>query len=453
MKDITVASLQNSKLVVTPATWSDQINYLKKTPTGLLNMVGWYGSTHAMAQWRNDRDFLSIFEDNNTVGFDPQIDDWDPSYVAIEAEVMALVSVVVIRIENNELLNGSLGSIAEIGLALTSAALRGQVVIVSIEDNLLTTLNEPGAIAQYMMLELSLERLEKDDVLGRYLKVHRGNNLAELANMSIEIVQQQMDVGQPQINFANFLSKKERRKQNYPLRVLLGGSGGPYADVYDEMFNRKKKYLTSKYVKAGQVAKIVSEGAIAEAWKIPYGSIDKIGVALATRTLLSIEMEFKQEADLLLLPIMAEAASKAAASEIGFLLLNALTTGQDIKVFMEPFDPVDYIRYQFKDVELKSVATPKQIRVALREAGIADEILATAVLEEVRETFNLFKALKQGDLPHYNVVRNSLVGQTEAFQYAENVRRVRALVRAHLKRLHTDERFQEFFSFSDKIEA
>jgi hypothetical protein len=303
-----------------------------------------------------------------------------------------------------------------------------------------------------MMLELSLERLETDNVLGRYLQVHRGNNLAELANLAIEAANRQMDDGQSQIDFDDFLSKKERRKQNYPLRVLLGGSGGPYAEVYDETFSRKKKYLTSKYVKAGQVVKIVSEGAIAEAWKIPYGSIDKIGVALATRTLLAIEMEFKQEADLLLLPIMAEAASKAAASEIGFLLLNALVTGQDIKVFMEPFDPVDYIRYQFRDVELETVDTPKQIRMALREAGIADTILATAIREEVRQVFDLFKSLKQGILLDYKMVQNSLLGQTEAFQYADNVQRVRDLVKAHLKRLHTDERFLDFFSYAEKIE-
>ncbi|MEM7343454.1 MAG: hypothetical protein AAF485_04370, partial [Chloroflexota bacterium] len=110
----------NSNLVITPALWRDQASRLEKTPTGLLNLVGWYGSTHASAMWRKDATFLKVFNENNVIGFDPQIDDWDPSFAAIEAEVLATASVIVLRLENNELMNGSLGSIAEIGMALVS---------------------------------------------------------------------------------------------------------------------------------------------------------------------------------------------------------------------------------------------------------------------------------------------------------------------------------------------
>jgi hypothetical protein len=158
--------------VITPATWRRQASKLDRTSTDLLNVVGWYGSTHAAAMWRKDYEFLQVFKQSGIVGFDPQVDDWDPGYASTEAAVLAKASVVVIRLENNELLNGSLGSIAEIGIALASAALRGQIVIVSIEDNLVTTLDEPGAIAQYMMLELSLEQLDQIPELTRFLQIH-----------------------------------------------------------------------------------------------------------------------------------------------------------------------------------------------------------------------------------------------------------------------------------------
>jgi hypothetical protein len=155
--------------------------------------------------WRKDYDFLRVFKSSEIVGFDPQVDEWEPTYANIEAAVLAKASVVVIRIENNELLNGSLGSIAEIGMALASAALRGQIVIVSIEDDLVTTLNEPGAIAQYMMLELSLEHLDRIADLTRFLRVHRGNDLRELAQISCRAVEEQKQGCIERVDYAEFL--------------------------------------------------------------------------------------------------------------------------------------------------------------------------------------------------------------------------------------------------------
>ena len=143
---------KETDLVITPVTWPQRPDTLQRTSTGLLNVVGWFGSTHGAAMWRKTNEFLTIFQEKQIPGFDPQLEGfWDPSFAETEAQVMATASVIIIRLENNELLNGSLGSIAETGLALTSAALRGQKVIVSIEDNLLVTLNEPGAIAMYMV--------------------------------------------------------------------------------------------------------------------------------------------------------------------------------------------------------------------------------------------------------------------------------------------------------------
>ena len=201
--------------VITPATWSDQAASLGRTATRLFDLVGWYGSVHGAAEWRKDRGFLAIFREHSVVGFDPQIDDWDPSYARIEAEILATASVIIIRLENNELLNGSLGSIAEIGMALTSAALRGQVVIISIEDGLLTSLNESGAIAQYMMLEMSLNDLEQNDQLSGLLKIHRGDDLEELATISCRAAQQQRQACQHSLDFQEFLAKESAAKTEF----------------------------------------------------------------------------------------------------------------------------------------------------------------------------------------------------------------------------------------------
>lgn len=235
-------------IVVTPATWRERVKQLKKTSIGLLNVVGWYGSTHQQAMWRKAPEFLDVFREEQVIGFDPQIDDWTPSFIEIEAEVLAKAAVLIIRLENNELLNGSLGSIAEIGMALASAALRGQIVIVSIEDTILTSLAESGAIAQY-----------------------------------------------------------------------------------------------------------------------------------------------------------------------------------------------------------EDLANEKLIRQALQQAGVPDRNLAVATQEEVFQAFQLVQAMAHSERPSFRQVEKSLLGETQTFQNADNIRRVRALVQGHLERLHGDERFLDFFYYSKQI--
>ena len=440
---------EKAEVVITPATWKQRVDTLEKTPTNLRNLVGWFGSTHALAMWRKAYEFLDVFRGMDVTGFDPQIDGWEEFYIAIEAEAMATASVIIIRLENNELLNGSLGSIAEIGMALTSAALRGQVVIVSIEENLLNTLNGPGAIAQYLMAEMSLETLERTPNLAQYLRIHRGDDLQELAILACTTAQKQMETPQMGVNYDEFLARKRRRRQNYPFRVLLGGSGGPYSEEYEEVFRNKKQVLLTGFRPEDQI-KILSEGAIAEAWKIPYSSIDNVGVTLTTRT---IETEFKHEADVLMLPIIAEGASKAAATEIGWLLLNSLNTGQSIRIIMESFDPVDYMRHKLQTVNIDNCADEKCMRVALRQAGVSAVILATAVQREIFETFEIFTELMHSDNhnPTIKQLKKSLLGRTDVFQQADNIRRVRALVQAHLEELVSDERFPHFFSYSNQI--
>lgn len=443
--------MTNNDLILTPATWPGQKDNLSRTPTDLLNLVGWYGSTHSAAMWRKATEFLAVFQAEGVPGFDPQIDSWDPSFAAVEAEVMATASVIIIRLENNELLNGSLGSIAETGLALTSAALRGQAVIISIEDSMLTSLNDPGAIAQYMILEMFVQEIETNPALGGLFQLHRGDNLADLAQLACEAAQQQINSPLAGWNYPNFLAKKDRRQQNYPRRVLLGGSSGPYAEAHRATFEQKKKHLAAPYTGEGYALKILSEGAIAEAWHIPYNNTDPLSTGLGMRTLLSIESEYKKEADQLILPIMAEAASKAAATEIGFLLLYGLTTGQEINIYLEPFDPIDYLRHTLAEVSFEADADEKTLRRALRHAGVSDAVLATATQAEVIETANLIGALHRAETPTFKQVKQSLLGQTEAFHAADNIRRVRALVQAHLEKLHGDPRYPNFFTYATQI--
>jgi hypothetical protein len=109
--------------------------------------------------------------------------------------------------------------------------------------------------------------------------------------MACATARQQKESGLPGLNFDDFLAKKARRKQNYPLRVLLGGSGGPYSKAHQDSFYHKKKHLITPYTGEGYAVKILSEGAVAEAWNIPYGSTDPLAAGLATRTLLAIELE------------------------------------------------------------------------------------------------------------------------------------------------------------------
>ncbi|MDX1522157.1 MAG: hypothetical protein R3264_11055 [Anaerolineae bacterium] len=440
-------------VVVTPATWPQKVETLSQTPSGLFNAVGWFGSTHASAMWRKAPEFLAVFKDRGVFGFDPQIDDWDPSFATVEAEVLASAAVIIIRLENHELHNGSLGSIAETGLALTSAALRGQIIVVSIEDDLLSSLDDPGAIAQLIMLEMFLEEVEQNDILSHFCQVHRGNDLHSLAHLACDLAQHQKKSPVAGLGFDDYLAKKNKRQQNFPLRVLLGGSGGTYAKVYQPRFEQKKQRLLAPYQAQPEfVVKDLSAGAIADAWNIPYDSRDEShGVALAMRTLLAIELERKQDADLLILAIMAEAASKAGATGIGVSLLQALTSGQAIQVYLEPFDPVDFIHQQFTAIRLTDNPDERTVREILRTAGVSDYLLATAVQEEVFATFDIFKALHEGNSVAFKTVKTSLLAKTKAFHNADNIRRVRVLVEAHLDKLSSDERFPNFFEYHKEI--
>lgn len=443
---------EKADIVITPATWPEQVSRLTKTSTGLLNLVGWYGSTHTSAMWRKAAEFLTPFWERQVSGFDPQIKGWESSYAEIEAEVLATAAVIIIRLENNELRNGSLGSIAETGLALTSAALRGQIIIISIEDNLLTSLDEAGAIAQYMILELFLEHIQKGHELTHFFRVHRGDDLRTLATLACEVAQQQMTSGLAPVNFAEFLQKRAKRQHNYPLRVLLDGSSGWYDEVYRERFEHKKKILLTPYATLEHYALTdLSTGATGQAWQIPYGTTDHFSAALAMRVLLFIELEYKQNADLLLLAIMAESASKGAATSIGFSLLDALVTGQAIKIYLEPFDLVDYIYRQFDEITLVPSPDERHMREALQKIGVSDTILATAIQEEVAETYQTLQTLAQAERPSLKQIKKSLLGQTEAFNNADNIRRVRVLVEAHLDRLYSDPRFPDFFAYAKQI--
>jgi hypothetical protein len=196
---------------------------------------------------------------------------------------------------------------------------------------------------------------------------------------------------------------------------------------------------------------ILSEGAVAEAWDIPYRSSDPLSSGLAMRTLLSIELASKKGADKLLLPIVAEASSKAAATEIGFLLLFALTTGQDVSIFLEPFDPLNFIRHYLSQVEIKADADEKSMRATLDRVGVPHAVLATTAQAEVAETWTLIQALLQRQTVTYKQVKQSLVGRTEVFQAADNIRRVRVLVQAHLEKLHADPRYPNFFAYTTHI--
>jgi hypothetical protein len=445
---------KQTDLVLTPVTWPKQADSLPQTSTGLLHVVGWFGSTHSAAMWRKAPEFLSVFQDCQIHGFDPQLEGfWDPSFAATEAQVLATAAVIIIRLENNELLNGSLGSIAETGLALTSAALRGQFVMISIEDNLVNSLNEPDAIALYTVMETALERLAKVDDLARFFQIHRGDDLQELAAMACEAAQQQMKAALESLKFSDFLVTKRERLKSMPVRVLVGGSGGPYAKPHRTTFYAKRKLLADSYCKEGYIVKDLAAGAFAQAWGIPFGSQDNTALALSMRTLLLIELETMQEADLLLMPIAAEVASVAPAAKIGFLLLSSLTTGQDIKIYLEPFDSINYLHQHLNQLEIESNPHESSMRKLLQRVGISDTVLAVTEQEEIVGTFEIVKGIVtlDGQKPDFKQVKQSLLGQTRMFNNADNIRRVRALVQAHLEKLQVDRRYPEFFSLSTEL--
>src|SRR3989344_467644 len=114
--------------------YSTPMDYLQvrerfgRLANGLRDSVVLFGSTHPRANWREDPVFYSALGDNAKKAFNPKVppDVWDDSFAPTEALAMSEAGTILIRLENNEIKNGSLGSVAEAGFAVLSAKLRGQ---------------------------------------------------------------------------------------------------------------------------------------------------------------------------------------------------------------------------------------------------------------------------------------------------------------------------------------
>ena len=88
------------------------------------------------------------------------------------------------------------------------------------------------------------------------------------------------------------------------------------------------------------------------------------------------------------------------------------------------------------------------MRETLQEVGISDTVLAVAEKEQILETFDILQAIitLAGKRPTLKQVKTSLLGHTQVFLNADNIRRVRTLVQAHVETLNVDERFPDLFS-------
>jgi hypothetical protein len=422
---------------------------VKKVPNGKFDGVALFGSTHALANWREESVGPALAQ-SEIVSYNPRMQEWDDVlHPKAEAMAMTEMSVLAMRIENDTIENGSLGSMVEMGIAVLSAALNGQRIVVSIEANIEASLTEPGALAQYKAMEKKIENAEKK--YPHLITVQRGGSLEEFSGAIKDAVGKQrseetclkpMSVEQ----FARHAEAKKKRLGQKNTIKVQGGSSAPFSPILAESFNNEQDKLRATW--NNNVVSLNKE-PIASIWK----TIDSAPPELKAQMLriaFMAEQSIKDEADVLTWVIQDEAVSKAAITEIGFMLLDALESGQQMMLVMEPFKRDVYVRTVFKD-KLDTLREEKNRVVtdaSTTGSPIAEADIATAdaILADLQEG-------RQDAVTPKRVKESSVLKKTRMFADFDNAGRTRSVIEAQMKRLletlqKRSQEGAEFFTFA-----
>jgi hypothetical protein len=79
------------------------------------NVVGLFG-TCGKSLWRDD--FISMYESEGIVYYNPKVDDWQPEMAQLEADHLANDSVILFPVTSEEY---SIGSLSEVGFSVLNA--------------------------------------------------------------------------------------------------------------------------------------------------------------------------------------------------------------------------------------------------------------------------------------------------------------------------------------------
>lgn len=409
---------------------------IPETPSGLMDYVALFGSTWESLQntgtegWRERWALQKLHADGlNT--YNPRMDKWEEVHAKEESAALSTAAVLAFRIENSDIQDGSLGSLVEIGMALYSAVLRGQRIVISIEEGIEGTLTDPGARAQLAALKESLREFQQD-----YPEhVVREDNPDHFLYAIREAVRQQKNEAealvpvdrQDLIHF--FLLQNERLSDDH-ISVVFGGSGDAFTttdqSTIDALEAERREVEGFFPAEEGYDSTYLYRGVHQAAWNYAYGTGEEADFIEAFRT----ENEIKDNTDIAVNVVSSKARGMGFLNEIGSGLLKAKSEGQPYALLIEDFDPDFFIQVNMTEPKPLAAFT-NEIVTELHTAGEkitdADRKEATDILYDLQhapETVT-FKRLK----------KSVVIQKTRHFRALDNTRRVRVIAQEQMQRL------------------
>jgi hypothetical protein len=384
---------------------------------GLVDGVFLMGGT--TTPWR-DKVIDSVLTADGRVSYNPMMNNWNPELhpkaESLGMEKLSVLGIYVDLDKNKE--NVGLGSLFEIGIAIYSARLRGQRVVVAFAEGYENNLTEPGARAQYMLMKQALERVASQNPdLVTYMSDAK---IEDFGNEVIKKLDEQRDIetqGKPITREAllEWSDKRRERIVSSDGNVVIGGSSKAYSEALGDGYTKDQIRIEETLSYYKNIIRL-NAGENAENWDHAY----ETGEYEDFIKVVSGESDLKTDAMMLLWMIKAESLSKGAAGEIGFMLLNALENPQQFCLLLEPFDWRGLARERMPELEA-------QLGRSLDEVGLGEWRKMEAVkshkdFEEMDGVIRV-RSIASAQLNKLLELRNEVLGATgvELFAFARDL--------------------------------
>lgn len=419
-------------LELNPDTFMDQLTGLDRTKTGLVDAVGFYGSTHTQAAWRNT--IIEYLQKEDVAVFNPQLPPdivWDyEKHAKPEAIALTTCSVIVFRLENRGLTDGSLGSIGEIGAAVMSAMLRGQRVIISIEKGFGKSLQDPAAVKQFAALSTWLEEVVPR--AGAFVefptqKDARGNDLKNLSEKIKETMELQRE--QPLTTF-DFPPLSEATHLLPIFTTVFGGSSGGYSDATNAAVSQWRSEVRASITDGRR--EDLAAGDNAQDWLDLDARFTRDGVTPETifraHELHLRETGLKVVAHLAAWSVVKEGLSTGAVTEALMIAAARAALGKQTVLYMEEFDGLGFLK-------TKIVEQKEQIFAELKEMSPSKSLSAEKITEMGRQVQEVLDGASSLNFKQLMKSLNAVNELKDDIAKADAANRVRTLALAHLARL------------------
>lgn len=409
-------------------------DHLPETNNGLLDYVALFGSTWESIPttgsegWR-ERWALKVLHEAKLSTYNPWVEKWEESDAKSEALAMASADMVVIRVENSDVKDGSLGSMLELSIAIYSAVLRGQRVIVSIEEGIEHSLTDPGARAQLAALKESLE-----EAIREYPEyITREDNTEKFLALIKKGAEDQRDENKAlmpitQEELLAFYSKRLTQISAPRVKVLFGGSGDAFTKDPATRAELERNRTELEAIFGDQThfeSTYLYKGVHKAPWDAAYASGQEEDFREAHRK----EKGIKKESGVVINMVTAQARGMGFLNEIGTGLSDALESGQPYALLLEDWDPDLYVRTALVEPKQVEQVTAEMLSLLHEDKALtdADRTEAIAILHALKNN--------PSELTFSRLKKSAVFKKTTQFRIIDNTRRVRIIAQEQMRNL------------------